>query len=207
MSVEVFLKRVVRARPEDSLSAVLHRAELEASTAVGTKPWTAEVQHQPDTSLEQRLAALEREQVQSAALREADAAIWGEGYVRNVAAQALLFAVGAQPKLAVTSTRFQQEASSRSSRLKKFINSSSFQGKTMTSFARQADQIVDNRDFTVHYGSLPELETHIGSARDLLHRYSSLLERCALEHQLLEAFPQLKEAYGISSMTKEAKPG
>lgn len=207
MSVEVVLKRVVRARPGDSLAAVLHRAllpgerleevstaertfkatELEESTAVGTKPWTAQVQHQPYTTLQQRLAALEREQVQSAAreanaaaIREADAAIWGEGFVRNVAAQALLFAVGAQPKLAVTSTRFQQEASARSSRLKKFINSSSFQGTSVTSFARQIDQIIDNRNLTVHYSSLPELEQHIGSARDLLHRYSSLLKRCSL---------------------------
>lgn len=121
-------KRVLCARPRDSLSRVLQRAvvpgekpktdsnsecsfeasEFKDATTVGTKAWTAVLKSQPDSGLEQRIAALEWD-------KELDATIWGEGCVRNVAAQALLFAVGTQPQAAVQEPaipaggRFQQQ--------------------------------------------------------------------------------------------------
>ena len=131
MVTEIFLKPAPRA-PGQSLAAVLRQAnlpgeqlekvstaerrlkacELEQTTAVGTQPWTAYLKLTRNAGLEQRIAALERD---DAAIRETDAAIWGEGYVRNVAAQALLLAVGAQLNAASSSHRFQQEALAGSS--------------------------------------------------------------------------------------------
>lgn len=219
MSTEIILnlKRVLRARPRESLSVVLQRAirpgehlesvstterrieaaDLEETVAVGTKPWTVQVQSQPRNvaDLESRIAALERD-------KEQDAVLWGEGYVRNVAAQALLFAVGEQPKHASSSSRFQQEAAAGSSKLKAFLDNSSFQGVTMAAFAVQADDIIDSRNQSVHYRSLSDSEWHVFSASTLLQRYPSLQTRCSLESRLLDDFPELKKAFGISGETR-----
>ncbi len=166
---------------------------------VGQKDWTAGSSHsagfgQQLQSLTDEVRAL-KTKVQT---HEEDALLYGMRFLRNVAAQSLLFACKEQPPESqpLPTRRFQNMARAGSSQLTAYLGAWAVPPSN-EAFAKAADAVISRRNSTLHYSGLANLEEDISEARQLLTRHQTLRSKCRQESAIIDTFEELKAAFEL----------
>ncbi len=123
-------------------------------------------------SLEARMTRLEEKVTDL----QADAIVFGEPFVKNVATQALLFAAGQQPRSPAPPRYFTSMKAARDMDLTSFVQELDQPGITDDVFASMADSIITDRNNTVHFDSVQALDAEVSKCISLFtrHMYQSL---------------------------------
>ncbi len=157
---------------------------------IGPQDWTLVLE---SDSLEARMARLEEKVTDL----QADAVLFGEPFVKNVATQALLFAVGQQPKSPPPPRYCTSVKAGRDKRLTSFVQELDQPGITDGVFATMADDIICNRNNTVHFASVQDLDSEILKCINLFARHKELERSCRKEYIILNNYSLLKREFGI----------
>ncbi len=128
---------------------------------------------------------------------QADAVLFGEPYVKNVATQALLFAAGQQPRSPPPPRYFTIMKASRDKQLTSFVQQLDHPGITDGVFATMADDILCDCNNTVHFSSVQELDAEVVKCNSLLGRHKELERSCRKEYIILKNYSLLKREFGI----------
>ncbi|KAK9785971.1 hypothetical protein WJX73_000647 [Symbiochloris irregularis] len=213
--IVLHIRRTLRAQPQERLSAILQGAvepgeqlvsistpertwqakELTDCVLVGQQPWDAQLTKDraaADQHWREQSASVRQVSDRLAANREEEVTIWGTGFVRTVAAHALLYAYNEQasaPKSSVT-LRGLVADSGLTARLD---GSSNPRSVTLDTLVKWAHEVVFFPNPAAYYNGLAELQYLVNDARKLLQRYQSLQAQCGLESAVLELFLQSRQ--------------
>lgn len=97
-------------------------------------------------------------------------------FIRNLAAQALLFAYRDEPSDHHPSTRFQRMSGC---------------------LGKRADAVIDRRNRTLHYDSITDIEVDISKARSLLDRFPLIRKQHVQESAVIDSFSRLKASFKL----------
>ena len=169
-------------------------SDIKPGQLVGTVPWnvlySGDITERMD-KLEHDLRETQNEIIEQRRIYSEDAIVWGKTFIQNTATQLLLFVIGppsGQPRNSSESTRFRCLDNARFRAFKPDEND-------RMSFANTADRIVTRRNHTLHFVDKDALHAEVVRAQELLDRYPKLRRACSDESMVLEAYPQLKDAF------------
>ena len=157
---------------------------------VGPQDWTLVLE---SDSLEARMTRLEEKVTDL----QADAIVFGEPFVKNVATQALLFAAGQQPRSPPPPRYFTSMKAARDMRLTSFVQELDQPGITDDVFASMADGIMTGRNNIVHFDSVQALDAEVFKCISLFARHKELERSCTREYIILNNYSLLKRKFGI----------
>jgi hypothetical protein len=199
---------ILDAEAEQKVATYISNGESEIPSeglkgAVGNKTWTVVVESGGDDDLKAQIAALK---AQTAALgvrvgsleSHVDALL--VPWVRNIAAQILLFFAGTQPSNAGPSQRYQKASGLFFDRIAGFTGMSDHW--SADKFAVAADGVLSRRNSSIHPSSVSELDHLVLEANCILASIPNSSEfRKKLRHEVLiiEDYDDLKPFFCAQS--------
>ena len=169
---------------------------------VGQQDWHILFEDESESDLEKRIKKLEQDIVQVESDFDVHAMILGDVYIKNVASEALLFALHEQRKSASLCSRFKvlaQRGDPRMSTLVKSFNDNHVLPVSITSssMATTLDRVMDSRELAVHNISLAELLLKVANALKLLQCHPSLQGRYSQEYMVLNNYDKIRSAFKV----------
>ncbi len=156
---------------------------------VGLQDWTLVLE---SDLLEARMTRLEEKVTDL----QADAIVFGEPVVKNVATQALLFAAGQQPRSPAPPRHFTSMKAAHDTT--SFVQELDQPEVTYDVFASMADGIITGRNNSVHFDSVQALDAEVSRCISLFARHKELEQSCKREYIILNNYSLLKRKFGIS---------
>lgn len=164
-----------------------------------------------EVSAEQRLIRLElrlEEELDSIKNQisdlQQDSLLWATLYLRDVAAEALLFACGDQPDSRGPSYRFRDLANNDDSKLAAYAATLPLTPDP-TKLGTILDGIMTRRSSTVHLTAVQGLQEAVTNVEGLLARHPDLRRRCQHEVIVIDSLAELQDAFCPSALRSQLR--
>ena len=118
-------------------------------------------------------------------------------FIRNIAAQLLLFIFGDQPRNDPETRRFRnlKKNDPRSKKIQKFANM--LGSTTVGHFKKMSDEIINHRNNDVHFNDVQSLDAAVLKAMNMFNLQPSLMQGLGQQYYMLCNYEALKEAFEL----------